>query len=79
MAKIHLPLSQSVSSQTLPQGFGGFHSAGAGVLKRTSKSNVFLSKIDSHSAELALTDYSPAVLSGVFLVELCSDCLQDLQ
>lgn len=57
-------LSQSISSQTLPWGFGGFHSAGVGVIKRSSKSNIFLSKIDSSSAELGLTDDSFAVLSG---------------
>lgn len=49
------------------------------VLKGSSKSSIFLSKIDSRSAESALTDHLPAVLSGVFLGELCSDYLQDLQ
>lgn len=77
MAKIHLPLRQSVSSLTFPQGLGGFHSAG--VVKRSSKSSIFLSKIDSSSVESALTDHLSAVLSGVFLGELCSDYLQDLQ
>lgn len=77
LAKIHLPLRQSVSSLTFPQGLGGFYSAD--VLKSSSKSSIFLSKIDSSSAESALTDHLSAVLSGVFLGELCSDYLQDLQ
>lgn len=71
MAKTHLPLRQSVSSLTFPQGLGVFHSAD--VLKRSSKSSIFLSKVDSCSAESALTDHLSAVLSGVFLGELCSD------
>lgn len=75
--KVSNTLKQSVSSLTFPQGLGGFHSAD--VLKRSSKSSIFLSKIDSCSAESALTDHLSAVLSGVFLEELCSDYLQDLQ
>lgn len=77
MAKICLSLRQSVSSLTFPQALRGFHSVD--VLKRSSKSSIFLSKIDSCSAESSLTDHLSALLSGVFLGELCSDYLQDLQ